>query len=75
MFDVQAGASVERAAGWLERVAPVIVEDRAFTDVVTITYVVKCADEDAMIREIVDLTEGEATPVRFEEFYFPWSET
>lgn len=54
--------------------APVIVEERAFTDVVTISYLVKSAQEEALLAEIVDLTGGEVLPVRFEEFYFAWPE-
>ncbi len=63
--------------GRLERyldAAPVIVEDKAFTDVVTITYVAKCADEERVAAEIVDLTEGDAAPIRFEELYLTWPE-
>ena len=52
--------------------APAIVEDKSFSDVVTVTFAVKCEGEDALCREIVDLTEGEVTPVRFEEFYLAW---
>ncbi len=65
------------ALGRIERhlsAAPVIVEEKSFTDVVTITYVIRCADEEKVAAEIVDLTEGDATPVRFEELYFSWPE-
>lgn len=64
--------------GRLERhldAAPVIVEDKSFADVVTITYVVKSADEERVAAEIVDLTEGDATPLRFEELYYNWPES
>lgn len=64
--------------GRLERyldAAPVIVEDKSFTDVVTVTYVIRCADEEKIAAEIVDLTEGDATPLRFEELYFNWPES
>jgi putative IMPACT (imprinted ancient) family translation regulator len=63
--------------GRLERYlegAPVKVEDKAFTDVVTITYVVKCADEERVAAEIVNLSEGDAAPLRLEELYLTWSE-
>ncbi len=63
--------------GRLERyldAAPVIVEDKSFTDVVTVTYVIRCADEERIAAEIVDLTEGDAMPLRFEELYFNWPE-
>lgn len=63
--------------GRLERyldAAPVIVTDKAFTDTVTITFVVKCADEEKIAAEIVNLTEGDAIPLRFDEQYFNWPE-
>lgn len=64
--------------GRLERYledAPVIVEDKSFTDVVTITYVVKEVDEERVAAEIIDLTEGDAQPLRFEELYSIWKDS
>lgn len=54
--------------------APVIVEDKAFTDVVTYTFVVRCRDEEALLNKLVDLTEGAAEPLRCEEVYLAWPE-
>jgi len=53
---------------------PVIVEDRAFTDVVTYTLIVRCADEEAFLRRLSDAAEGAVEPLRYEELYLPWPE-
>ena len=53
---------------------PVLVEDKAFTDVVTYTLVVRCADEDGFIARLTNLTEGRVSPLRAEEVYMPWPE-
>ena len=37
---------------------PVIVEDRAFTDVVTYTLVVRCADEAGFVERLANLSDG-----------------
>ena len=54
--------------------APVIVEDKSFTDVVTYTLIVRCADEADFIARVVDHTEGAVSPLRIEEVYYPWPE-
>ena len=53
---------------------PVAVEDKAFTDTVTLTLLVKCADEDALMKRVTDVSEGSIEPIRFEEFYRAWPE-
>ena len=53
---------------------PVLVEDRSFTDVVTYTLVVRCADEAGFVARLVNLTEGSVEPLRFEELYLAWPE-
>jgi uncharacterized YigZ family protein len=53
--------------------APAVVEDKTFADVVTLTLIVKNMDEDALVRELIDVAEGDLVPVRFEEFFHPWS--
>ena len=53
---------------------PVIVEDKAFTDVITYTLVVRCADEAAFLSRLSDASEGRAEPLRFEELYLAWPE-
>ena len=53
---------------------PVVIEDKAFTDTVTLTLMVKCADEEALIKRVTDVSEGSIEPIRFEEFYRAWPE-
>ena len=53
---------------------PVIVEDRAFTDVVTYTLVVRCADEAGFVERVANLSDGSVSPLRFEEVYLAWPE-
>ena len=53
---------------------PVIVEDKAYTDVVTYTFVVRCADESAFLSRLTDMSEGTVEPLRIEEMYLPWPE-
>lgn len=52
----------------------VVIEDKAFTDTVTLTLLVKCADEDALINRVTDVSEGSIEPIRFDEFYRAWPE-
>jgi len=51
---------------------PVIVEDKAFTEVVTLTVLVRCRDEQAFADGVIASTDGRVQPVRFEEMYRPW---
>ena len=53
---------------------PVIVEDKAFTDVVTYTLVVRCADEAGFLQRVANMSDGTVAPLRFEEVYLPWPE-
>ncbi|MBQ6373972.1 MAG: YigZ family protein [Clostridia bacterium] len=53
---------------------PVQVEDKTFTDVITYTLVVRCADEQGLLGRITDLSEGTVSPLRFEELYLAWPE-
>ena len=53
---------------------PVIVEDKAFTDAVTYTLIVRCADEEGFLKRLTNLTEGTVEPLRYEEVYLPWPE-
>ncbi len=54
--------------------APVRVEDKAFTDVITYTLTVRCADEADFLARVRDLSEGTAEPLRYEEIYMAWPE-
>lgn len=51
---------------------PVVVEDKSFADVVTVTLVVKCQDEEAFLADIIAATDGRVAPIRFEEMYRAW---
>ena len=53
---------------------PVQVEDKAFTDVVTYTLIVRCADEAAFLARLTNMSEGTVEPLRYEELYLPWPE-
>ena len=53
---------------------PVIVEDKAYTDVITYTLIVRCRDEEGFLARVTDLSEGRVEPLRAEELYIPWSE-
>ncbi len=54
--------------------APVIVEDKDFSDVITLTLLVKCADEDKLLVDLTQLSEGRLEPMRFDETYMAWPE-
>ena len=47
---------------------PVIIEEKAFTDVVTLTLLVKDVDEEALVKTITDISEGTIEPIKFDEF-------
>ena len=53
---------------------PVRVEDKAFTDVITYTLVVRCADEAAFLARLKNMSEGKVEPLRYEEIYLAWPE-
>ncbi len=54
--------------------APVRVEDKAFTDVITYTLTVRCADEADFLARVRDISEGAVEPLRYEELYMAWPE-
>ncbi|MBQ4090138.1 MAG: DUF1949 domain-containing protein [Clostridia bacterium] len=51
-----------------------IIEEKAFTDVVTLTLLVKDVDEEALVKTITDISEGTIEPIKFDEFYRAWPE-
>ena len=53
---------------------PVQVEDKTFTDVITYTLTVRCADEADFISKLTNMSEGTVSPLRFEEVYLAWPE-
>ncbi len=54
--------------------APVRLEDKSFSDVITLTLLVRCADEEQMLRDLTALSDGKLSPLRFEEMYDAWPE-
>ena len=56
------------------KTAPVIVEDKAFAEQVTLTLLVRETDAAALEASLTDLSEGTLELVRFDEFYHPWKE-
>ena len=53
---------------------PVLVEDKTFTDVITYTLCVRCADEEAFLARLTNMSEGTVQPLRYEEIYLAWPE-
>ena len=53
---------------------PVMVEDKAFTDVVTYTLVIRCADEEGFLSRLANMSDGSVEPLRYEELYLAWPE-
>ena len=53
---------------------PVVVEDKAFAEAVTLTVLVRCADEEGFVARMVNVSEGQIEPVRFDEMYRAWKE-
>jgi len=51
---------------------PVEIEDKSFAEIVTLTLVVKCRDEQAFLDGVTAATDGRVQPVRFEEMYRAW---
>ena len=54
--------------------APVQVEDKQFADVITLTLLVRCADQDKLLCDLAALSDGTLEPLLFEETYLPWPE-
>ncbi len=54
--------------------APVIIENKDFSDVITFSYLVKQSDEEKLNADITQMSEGRLEPMRFDEMYLPWSE-
>ncbi len=56
------------------RSAPVVIEDKDFSDVITFTFLVRVTDEPALLDGLTQLSEGRLAPMRFEEIYSAWRE-
>ena len=53
---------------------PVIVTDKTFADVVTLTAIVRTADETVVTEQLVQAMDGRIEPIWFDERYMPWRE-
>ena len=53
---------------------PVNIEDKAFTDRITYTFVIRCRDEADFLERLTDQSEGTVEPLRCEELYLAWPE-
>ncbi len=53
---------------------PVVVEDKAFGETIMITLIVRCEDEDGLVKGIAEVSEGRVEPLRMEEMYLAWAE-
>ena len=53
---------------------PVIVEDKAYTDVITYTLILKFADEKGFLARLTNMSEGRIDPLRAEEMMLAWPE-
>ena len=53
---------------------PVIVEDKAYTDVITYTLIIKFADEEEFLARLTNMSEGRIEPLRAEEMMLAWRE-
>ena len=51
---------------------PIIIEDKAFTDVITYTMLIKAEDEEGFVKRVINMSEGTIEPFRYEEIYHPW---
>ena len=54
--------------------APVEIEAKDFSDVITFTFLVKVADEATLLESLTQLSEGRLEPMRFDEIYSAWRE-
>ena len=57
------------------KTAPVIVEDKDFASDITLTMLVRVTDEEGLIRDLTQLSDGRLEPLRFDELYYPWRES
>ena len=53
---------------------PVIIEDKAFSDAIVMTLIVKNEDEEKFVEDIISATDGKIEPIRMEEMYLAWKE-
>ena len=56
------------------KTAPIRVEDKQFSDVITFSFLVKEQDEESVLADITSLSEGRLEPLRFDELYDAWPE-
>jgi len=51
---------------------PILLEDKTFTDVITYTFLIKSADEEAFLSRLTNMSEGTLSPLLYETIYHPW---
>ena len=56
------------------KTAPIRVEDKQFSDVITFSFLVKEQDVESVLADITALSEGRLEPLRFDELYDAWPE-
>ena len=54
--------------------APVLVEDKQYADVITMSLLVKCTGQEQLLKDLAALSDGALEPLLFEETYMPWPE-
>ncbi len=53
---------------------PVIIEDKAFTDVITYTMLIKEEEAEGFAKRVANMSEGTVEPLLYETIYHPWEE-
>ena len=59
---------------YLLKSQPVIIEDKSFTDKVTLTLVLRSADEEAFTSAFVSALDGRVETLKTDEFYRAWQD-
>ena len=59
-------------AEYLLKSQPVILEDKQFTDRVTLQLIVRARDEEAFVKEFISALDGKAEMLKTEEIYLAW---
>ncbi|MBR0464937.1 MAG: YigZ family protein [Clostridia bacterium] len=64
---------LNRLDHYLKR-APIIEEERTFADTVTLTFLIRTTDEEQLLSDLTQLSDGQLEPLRFDELFWPWPE-
>ncbi len=60
-------------AEYMLKSQPVLIENKAFTDKVTLTLCVKTVEEDGFIKALTSALDGRVEALRLEEVYMAWT--